>query len=133
LAEASPLLKITAVNAADTTQELGFIPGGYARYVGRNSIEDAADVMVLPWFGHVVSSEEQASIKSFAQHQSVITQQEGVTGAVNGTISDLQFAQLGTKLQKGSYKLKAMALRPFGNIDNEQDYDIWYSPDITLD
>jgi minor extracellular serine protease Vpr len=134
LAEASPLLKIKAVNSVDTTQELGFIPGGYAQYVGRNNIEDPMDVMIFPWFGLVVSTEEEASIKPFLRrdHQNTTPQQEGIMGALNTTIN-LQFAQVGTKLQKGVYKLKVMALRPFGDINNEQDYDIWYSPDIVVD
>lgn len=134
LAEASPLLKISAVHAVDTTQELGLIPGGYMRYVGRNSIEDSKDLTVLPWFGHVVSSVEQASFKAFRNLQGAITQQEEENKTpVSNTLQNLQFAQVGTKLQKGRYKLKVMASRPLGNMENEQDYDIWYSPEISVD
>lgn len=130
LAEASPLLSVSAVNAADINQNFGLIPGGYSRYVGRNSIDDPTDVLIMSWYGNVASTPEEASLGPFSrQSKTQNIEAQDVTGtAVNQHVS-----QIGTKLEKGVYKLKVMALRPFGDVDNDQDYDIWYSPEIVLE
>ncbi|CEP15986.1 hypothetical protein [Parasitella parasitica] len=123
LAEASPLLSVSVVNAADVSQNYGLIPGGYSRYVGRNSIDDPTDVLIMSWYGNVATSPEQASLGTFARHsrtqQEDVQQQDLLATAVNQHVS-----QIGTKLDKGVYKLKVMALKPFGNVENDQDYDI---------
>ncbi|KAI8640225.1 peptidase S8/S53 domain-containing protein [Parasitella parasitica] len=130
LAEASPLLSVSVVNAADVSQNYGLVPGGYSRYVGRNSIDDPTDVLILSWYGNVATTPEQASLGAFSRQSRTqdVQNQELASTALNQEIS-----QIGTKLEKGVYKLKVMALKPFGNVDNDQDYDIWYSPDIVLE
>lgn len=130
LAEASPLVTISAVNANDTSQSFGYIPGGHAAYVGRNSIEDLDDVMVMSWFGNVATAPDQASLGTM--HHS--TMQNFHSGSIKTASTKIaSYAQIGTKLEKGTYKLKLMALRPFGDLNNESDYDIWYSPEIILE
>ncbi|KAI7905846.1 peptidase S8/S53 domain-containing protein [Cokeromyces recurvatus] len=131
LAEASPLVKISAVSAADVNQHFGFIPGGYIRYAKRNSPEDLLDVMVLPWYGNVAATTEQVSLGP-SLHQSKTQQNQYQSLQIDPQLTTFQpfISQIGTKLKAGSYKLKLMALRPFGDLNNEDDYDIWYSPEI---
>lgn len=130
LAESSPLVTISAVNAKNTSENYGFIPGGYSTYVGRNVVDDPNDVMVMSWFGNVAPSAEQASL-NILRHSSL--QKFQITDAKPTTTTVGNLAQMGTKLDKGVYKLKLMALKPFGDKNNEADYDVWYSPDIKLD
>ncbi|KAI8075789.1 peptidase S8/S53 domain-containing protein [Gilbertella persicaria] len=132
LIESTPLLTIAAVNASNPSQNFGLIPGGYTRYLGRNSIQDPNDVLLLSWYGNVANSPEQASLGPLSRHQSTttfVTQDRGIsqTGMMGN-----QLAALGIKLPQGSYQLKVMALRPFGRDDDEEDYDIWYSPNIQI-
>ncbi|KAI8088202.1 peptidase S8/S53 domain-containing protein [Thamnidium elegans] len=127
LAEASPLVTITAVDAADVSQEYGLIPGGYSRFMGRNVIQDAEDMMIMTWYGNVAETPEQASFGVVPQR----VVEEGRIKASNTVGFDM--ATMGIKLAKGSYKLKVMALHPFGNPDNDGDYDVWVSPEIFLD
>lgn len=130
LAEASPLITISAVSV-DQTQNFGVIPGGRYAYVGRSSIDDPNDLLVTSWYGNVATTPEQATLGTL-RHSSPHTYDdlEKISKTSLGRIS---LAQVGTKLQTGSYKLKVMVLRPFGYEQNEADYDIWYSPEITLD
>ncbi|KAI8052884.1 peptidase S8/S53 domain-containing protein [Syncephalis plumigaleata] len=37
-----------------------------------------------------------------------------------------------SNLPNGRYYLRVMALRPFGDINNDNDYDIWQSPTVTI-
>lgn len=130
LAEASPLVTITAVSATDTSQSHGFIPGGYTRYVGRNSVDDPYDLLMMPWFGNVATTAEQASLGHLGLSS---TQNKPVKDKINAAGLETGLATIGNKLQKGSYKLKVMALKPFGDELNELDYDIWFSPEILLE
>lgn len=129
LAEASPLLSISVVDAADISKNLGLIPGGSLRYIGRNIIDDPTDALIISWYGNIATTPEEASLGPFLRQSKT---QNIVSQDMNSTEINLQASQIGIKLEKGVYKLKVMALRPFGNVDNDQDYDIWYSPDITL-
>lgn len=130
LAESSPLVTISAVSAADITQNHGYIPGGYSMYVGRNTVDDPNDVMVMSWFGNIAPTSEQASL-NVMRHSSLYKVQSMDAKATTSSVDNL--AQIGTKLEKGIYKLKLMALKPFGDVNNDADYDVWYSPEITLD
>ncbi|KAI9475803.1 MAG: peptidase S8/S53 domain-containing protein [Benjaminiella poitrasii] len=133
LAEASPLVKISAVSAANTDQDFGFIPGGYMRYAKRNSPEDLLDMIIVPWYGNVATTSEQANLGP-SLHRSKTQQGEFRSFEMDSKLHAFQpfISQIGTKLEKGSYKLKVMALRPFGDLNNENDYDIWYSPEIEV-
>ncbi|KAI8975324.1 peptidase S8/S53 domain-containing protein [Mycotypha africana] len=152
IAEASPLVMISAVNADNTSQTYGYIPGGYAAFVGRSNIEDHRDIFAITWFGNVANTPEQASLRPFLQRQPKTFYSKRVlnttdTGDIlDGDIiidesslptledmDDLHMARVGKRLPAGNYKLKIAALRPFGDRDNEQDYDIWYSPNIILE
>ena len=57
---ASPLLNVTLWMPSDPSTALGLIPGGYFTFVGRNNMNDPKDTFVLPWFGAVANSSEQA-------------------------------------------------------------------------
>jgi len=49
------------------------------------------------------------------------------------TTLGMQGAQQTTRdLENGRYYIELMALRPFGDIDNDDDYDTWRSPTITI-
>jgi hypothetical protein len=129
LTEASPLLSISAVDAKDITRNRGLIPGGYSTFIGRNTIDDPTDMMILSWFGNVVETTEQAGI-GLLQHaapKNKKSQQNKESGA------GIDIALVGKQLETGVYKLKVMALRPFGDVNREEDYDVWYSPDIQLE
>lgn len=126
LAQASQLLTVSAVNSNDPSIDLGYIPGGYSTYTGRNSVDDPSDVLSLTWHGHVVSSQAQAASGPLV-HQSKI-QELKIKAASSSSISE----QPGNKLPNGTYKLKVMALRPFGSAQNPEDFDVWFSPDITI-
>lgn len=130
LAEPSPLVTVTAVSAVDINHIHGFIPGGYTRYVGRNAIDDPHDMMIMPWYGNVASTPEQASLGRLGQSS---TQKMRSDNRIKATALNNVFSTIGTKLEKGTYKLKVMALRSFGDEQNELDYDIWYSSEIILE
>lgn len=127
LSGASPLVKIVAVNAANIQETHGFIPGGYSRYMGRNQVDNAGDMVMMAWYGNVASTPEQASLGTI--RKSSIQRFE--RGQIHAT--GVEMMGIGDKLARGSYKLKLMALHPFGDPENEADYDIWVSPEIFLD
>lgn len=137
LAVASPLVTVTAVSANDTAKTFGYIPGGYASYVGRNSIDDPSDVLLVTWYGNIASTPEQAALGLLSHQQSKINKikhkdDTSIISAGEG-LGVLDIVNMGTKLDIGSYKLKVMALRPFGNPDIDSDYDTWLSPEIFLE
>ncbi|KAG1088229.1 hypothetical protein G6F42_020347 [Rhizopus arrhizus] len=85
----------------------------------------------MSWYGNIATTPEQASLGPFSRQSK--TQGINKTQDLSATAINQHVSQIGTKLEKGVYKLKVMALKPFGNEDNDQDYDIWYSPEIVLE
>jgi hypothetical protein len=129
LAESSSLVTITAVDVDDPSLSYGLIPEGYITYVGRNVLDDPNDVFLVSWHGDVVDTPEQAAVSTLRQSK-VQTYQSLI---VNEKFETQGIAPLGRKLFSGKYRLKLTALRPLGNVNNENDFDSWLSPTITLD
>jgi hypothetical protein len=86
--------------------------------------------MVMSWFGNVANAPDQATLGTM-RHSTIQKFQTDNMNAKSSTVAALP--QIGTKLEKGAYKLKLMALRPFGDSNNESDYDIWFSPEIIVE
>lgn len=129
LAESSSLVTITAVDVDDPDLSYGLIPEGYITYVGRNVLDDPNDVFLVSWHGDVVDTPEQAAVSTLRQSK-VQTYQSLI---VNEKFETQGIAPLGRRLFSGKYRLKLTALRPLGNVNNENDFDSWLSPTITLD
>lgn len=129
LAESSSLVTITAVDVDDPNLSYGLIPEGYITYVGRNVLDDPNDVFLVSWHGDVVDTPEQAAVSTL--RQSKVQTYQSLT--VNEKYETQGITPLGRRLFSGKYRLKLTALRPLGNVNNENDFDSWLSPTITLD
>ncbi|KAG1051820.1 hypothetical protein G6F43_005997 [Rhizopus delemar] len=129
LAESSSLVTITAVDVDDPNLSYGLIPEGYITYVGRNVLDDPNDVFLVSWHGDVVDTPEQAAVSTL--RQSKVQTYQSLT--VNEKFETQGITPLGRRLFSGKYRLKLTALRPLGNVNNENDFDSWLSPTITLD
>ncbi|KAI7862348.1 peptidase S8/S53 domain-containing protein [Spinellus fusiger] len=110
LIESSPLIVALVVDARNTTNIHGAIPGGMLTFVGRNDMSNPLDVYTLRWYGSVMTAPVLGSLSSKPEYQTPRVFQ----------------------LDPGFYKLKIMALRTFGHPEKEADYDTWISPDILL-
>ncbi|KAI9308688.1 peptidase S8/S53 domain-containing protein [Cunninghamella echinulata] len=124
LAHPSPLVSITVVNANNEKRSLGWIPGGFSRYIGRNDITNPQDVFVISWFGTVIDNREQATSRS-----GLVSSLLHPYSLDNSTTTD-SFDIMGDKLPTGTYKLVIKALRAFGDESNENDYDSWTSEEL---
>ncbi|KAI8366558.1 peptidase S8/S53 domain-containing protein, partial [Blakeslea trispora] len=140
LLESSPIISISIVNATNVSHNLGLVPGGYARYLSKSDVFNPADFLLLPWYGNVVSSTEQAALGALS-HRGGMTNTAGSElyqdirklERSSDRIFGIEQLAIGKSLPPGTYKFKVMALRPLGDPNKEQDYDIWYSPDVIKD
>ncbi|KAI8074863.1 peptidase S8/S53 domain-containing protein [Gongronella butleri] len=156
--QASPVVEVTVVDAEDNDHTLGWVPGGYTRYVGRNDLADPSDMFVLTWFGNVVDTKQQALststgssshfhpyslIKSHSKQSAAnpMPDQGGdgrdeaeaepdkVEWTASGGVSP---ESIGKRLPAGTYRLKIAALRVFGDENDPSNYDTWISPGINV-
>ncbi|KAI7887459.1 subtilisin-like protein [Lichtheimia hyalospora FSU 10163] len=136
----SPLLLVTAVDAKNTSESFGIIPGGYWAFLGRNNVHDINDSILMVWGGDVATSPEQAMAEqSTAAAAGLAVMQPKLfrSSKNNGnlhmeTAAAQNFSNDSKQLPSGLYKLKVMALHAFGDYENDADYDIWYSDDIYI-
>ncbi|KAI8997124.1 peptidase S8/S53 domain-containing protein [Pilobolus umbonatus] len=127
----SPLLTVSVVDASDHTVNYGYIPGGYSAYIGRHDVHDMNDVLLLPWYGNIAINKEQAALGILHKNTHLSGYSQN-SGEIQSDASHAILGNIGNRLKKGKYRLKIMALRPFGSIQNENDYDIWYSPNTEI-
>lgn len=130
LAESSPLVTITAVDAINPDKSYGLIPDGYLTYVGRSVFDDPNDVYLISWHGDVVDSPEQATVGTLRQSKIQI---DGIYRDSSTPLTSEDEFVLGKRLPKGKYKLKLIALHPLGDASKQEDFDTWLSPEIIID
>ncbi|KAG0167333.1 hypothetical protein DFQ28_006295 [Apophysomyces sp. BC1034] len=131
LLQPSPLLTISVVDAIDPNKTYGWIPGGYITFVGRNNLDDVNDSNVLSWYGNIAVTEEEAQggPKADPSYRPFDFNAAAVSVSSSQSTDGLN---AGTHLPGGTYKLKVMALRTFGDAKNPNDYDTWLSPELYL-
>lgn len=135
----SPLLLVTVVDAKNTSESFGVIPGGYWAFLGRNNIHDINDSILMVWAGDIATSPEQAMAEqsTAAVAGMTVMQPKLFRSTENGDYLHMEttsqdFSNSGKPLPPGSYKLKVMALHAFGDYENDADYDIWYSDEMHI-
>lgn len=136
----SPLLLVTAVDAKNTSQSFGIIPGGYWAFLGRNNVHDINDSILMAWAGDIATSPEQAMAEqSTAAAAGLAVMQPKLFRSTKNVDHQLHMASVqedssnnSKPLPPGTYKLKVMALHAFGDYENDADYDIWYSDEMYI-
>ena len=113
--------EVKILDAGNKDAELGVIPGGIQQLVGRNDASQDNMALILQWDGLYIPLDPSAAPANSPLSGPGISPDPAKTAAAIA-VPD-----------KGLYKIKVMALLPFGDPTRENSYQVWTSEAIAVD